>query len=78
MTLIAIEEYFLTKEIRYERTKCSADDPSQHLNLGITEERLDVWGLACLSIRRGLRQEEGLFRMKFINQVKPAVFGGIV
>lgn len=55
MKLIAIEEHYLTKEIRKEWEKRS-DDPSHNLNLGQIENRLDEIG----SIRLQLMDETGI------------------
>lgn len=56
MKLIAIEEHFLTDEIRNEWNRNSGDDPTKDLNVGETENRLDDVG----STRLGLMDETGI------------------
>lgn len=50
MKLIAIEEHFLTHEIRNAWEKNSADDPTKNLNVGEIENRLDDLGSTRLSL----------------------------
>jgi predicted TIM-barrel fold metal-dependent hydrolase len=50
MKLIAIEEHFLTKEIRTAWKNFAGDDPTQNLHLGEIENRLDEIGNTRLSL----------------------------
>lgn len=50
MKLIAIEEHFLTDEIRNEWNRNSGDDPTKNLNVGEIEHRLDDVGSTRLSL----------------------------
>jgi predicted TIM-barrel fold metal-dependent hydrolase len=44
MKLIAIEEHFLTSEVRTAWQNSSADDPTKDLHLGVIDDRLDDLG----------------------------------
>ncbi len=56
MKLIAIEEHFLTSEIRSAWKNTAEDDPTQNLHLGEIENRLDDMG----STRLSLMDESGI------------------
>ena len=50
MKLIAVEEHFLTEEVRKDWKKYSEDDPTINLHLGKVEERLEEVGAKRLSL----------------------------
>lgn len=50
MKLIAIEEHFLTDEVRRAWENTTEDDPSQNLHLGIIEKRLEDIGNSRLQL----------------------------
>ena len=56
MKLIAIEEHFLTSEIRNAWKNAAEDDPTQNLHLGEIENRLDE----VESTRLSLMDESGI------------------
>lgn len=56
MKLIAIEEHFLTSNVRSAWKNAAEDDPTQNLHLGEIENRLDEIG----STRFGLMDESGI------------------